>query len=129
MYNQGCISCGMEWNGKYYVPVVAKGGFLDAPGSIYSSILSSFSYYWRFFSTGTFYSKAGTLGSITLSLSCLCLCLFVGQVKSPQLSERSQVSLAILLLGRCQDLKIKRQSVTRSHHSSSFPEQLKSKKR
>ena len=67
--------------------------------------------------------------AVSLSLSCLCLCLFVGQVKSPQLSERSQVLLATLLLGRCQDLKIKRQSVTRSHHSSSFPEQLKSKKR
>ena len=39
-----------------------------------------------------------------------------------QLSERSQVSLASLLLGRCQDLKIKLQSVIRSHHTPSFPE-------
>ena len=62
---------------------------------------------------------------------CVYICLFVGQVKSPQLSERSQVLLATLLLGRCrcQDLKIKLQSVTRSHHTSSFHKQLKSKKK
>ena len=48
-------------NGGYYVPVVATGGFSDAPGSIYRSILSSCSYYWKIFTTGASYLTTGTL--------------------------------------------------------------------
>ena len=48
-------------NGGYYVPVVATGGFSDAPGSIYRSILSSCSYYWKIFTTGAYYLTTGTL--------------------------------------------------------------------
>ena len=48
-------------NGGYYVPVVATGGFSDAPGSIYRSILSSGSYYWKIFTTGASYLTTGTL--------------------------------------------------------------------
>ena len=48
-------------NGGYYVPVVATGGFSDAPGSIYRSILSSCSYCWKIFTTGASYWTTGTL--------------------------------------------------------------------
>ena len=48
-------------NGGYYVPVVATGGFSDAPGSIYRSILSSCSYCWKIFTTGASYLTTGTL--------------------------------------------------------------------
>ena len=100
-------------NGRYYVPVVAKWGFLNGPGSIYRSILSSFSYYWKIFLLEHPTQKRGHW-AVPLSL---CHVFFFDQ-----LSERSQVSLASLLLGRCQDLKIKLQSVIRSHHTPSFPE-------
>ena len=50
-------------NGGYYVPVVATGGFSDAPGSIYRSILSSCSYCWKIFTTGASYLTTGTLCS------------------------------------------------------------------
>jgi hypothetical protein len=54
-------------NGGYYVPVVATGGFSDAPGSIYRSILSSCSYYWKIFTTGASYLTTGTLCTGQLS--------------------------------------------------------------
>ena len=37
------------------------GGFSDAPGSIYRSILSSCSYCWKIFTTGASYLTTGTL--------------------------------------------------------------------
>ena len=46
-------------NGGWFAPVVAKGEFLDAPSSIYRSILSSCSNCWKILTIGASYLTTG----------------------------------------------------------------------
>ena len=81
-------------NGGYYVPVVATGGFSDAPGSIYRSILSSCSYYWKIFTTGASYLTTGALCNAPSFLQHLRMCCMSygapGRLKRCNLSKAVQ---------------------------------------